>query len=153
MKLTLVNSGTPSKKFTQLNLNQFLRLNHPMCLFSKFSHFFNTGIRSLKESAYPLISFTWRFTETKPDCSNKTFDMGYVSKIYIERELRSLKRHKATGIDNLPPNMLKDCAKHIATPLCYIINLSITTSTVPMIWKSAKVTPVFKSGVPTEPSI
>ena len=31
-------------------------------------------------------------------------------------------------------------------PLCYIMNLSIKTSTVPNTWKSAKVVPIFKSG-------
>jgi len=63
----------------------------------------------------------------------KKFEIGYVSKISIERELRLLKRKKATGTDNLPPGLLKDSAKFIATPLCYIINLSIQTSTVPTV--------------------
>ena len=77
--------------------------------------------------------------------------MRYVSKIFIEKELRNLKQQKATGIDNLPPGLLKDCAMYIATPLCYIINLSISTSTIPTIWKHAKVSLVFKSGDSSEP--
>ena len=40
---------------------------------------------------------------------------------------------------------------YIATPLCYIINLSISTSTIPTIWKHAKVSPIFKSGDSSEP--
>ena len=35
--------------------------------------------------------------------------------------------------------------------IAYIINLSIKTSTVPSIWKIAKITPVFKSGDSTKP--
>ena len=77
--------------------------------------------------------------------------MRYVSKIFIEKELRNLKRQKATGIDNLPPGLLKDFAMYIATPPCYIINLSISTSTIPTIWKHAKISPVFKSGDSSEP--
>ena len=61
-------------------------------------------------------------------------------------ELCSLKRNKATGLDELPSGLLKDCAKNISEALCYIMNLSIKTSTVPNIWKSAKVVPIFKSG-------
>ncbi len=58
-----------------------------------------------------------------------------------------MKCHKrATGIDDLPPNLLKDCATVIAKPLAHIINLSIKTSTVPALWKTAKVKPIFKSG-------
>ena len=72
-------------------------------------------------------------------------------KIFIEKEQRNLKRQKAIRVDNLPPGLLKDCAMHIATPLCYIINLSISTSTIPTIWKYVKVSPVFKSGDSSEP--
>lgn len=53
---------------------------------------------------------------------------------------------KATGIDDLPQNLLKDCATVIAKPLAHIINLSNKSSTVPALWKSAKVKPIFKSG-------
>jgi len=62
-----------------------------------------------------------------------------------------LKRNKATGTDNLPLGLLKDSAKFIATPLCYIINLFIQTSTVPTAWKTAKIIPIFKSGNSSEP--
>ena len=79
------------------------------------------------------------------------FTLDYVSIVFIEKELSSLKRQKATGIDELPPGLLKDCAKGISKPLCHIINLSIQTSTVPTIWKVAKISPVFKSGVNTLP--
>ena len=73
-------------------------------------------------------------------------------KLFFEKVLRSLKRQKTTGIGNLPTGLLKDCAVHILVPLCYIINLSISTSTKPTIWKHAKVSPVFKSGDSSEPS-
>ena len=53
--------------------------------------------------------------------------------------------------DKLPPGLLKDCAMYMATSLCYIINLSISTSTIPTIWKHTKVSPVFKSGDSSEP--
>ena len=71
--------------------------------------------------------------------------------MFIQKELRNLKRQKETGIDNLPPGLLKDCAMYIATPLCCIINLSISTSTIPTICKHAKVSSVFKSGDSSEP--
>ena len=77
--------------------------------------------------------------------------MRYLSKIFIEKELRNLKRQKATGTDNLPPGLLKDFVMYRVTPLCYIINLSISTSTILTIWKHAKVSSVFKSGDSSEP--
>ena len=55
-------------------------------------------------------------------------------------------RQKATGTDNLPPGLLKDCAVLISKPLSHIINLSLRTGSFPAGWKSEKVTPVYKSG-------
>ena len=111
---------------------------------SRFSYFFETTIKEIKEATFPLINFAWKSRDDKCDHINNHFVMRYVAKIFIE--LRNLKRQKATGIDNLPPGLLKDCAMYIATPPCYIINQSISTSMIPTIWKYVKISPVFKSG-------
>ena len=76
------------------------------------------------------------------------FKFSTITPGYVLKHLNRLKRNKATGIDSLPPNLLKDCAEEIAGPISHIINLSLTTSTVPTIWKSAKINPAFKSGNP-----
>jgi len=47
---------------------------------------------------------------------------------------------------------LKDCATEIPRPLAHVINLSISTATVPAAWRTARVTPVYKSGSPTDES-
>lgn len=64
----------------------------------------------------------------------------------VLKALQNLKRTKSSGLDDLPPGMLKDAAIYIAEPLTYIINLSLTTGMIPTSWKEAKVLPVFKSG-------
>ena len=60
--------------------------------------------------------------------------------------MKQLKRQKATGVDDLPPGLLKDISEYIADPLCHIINLSIRTATIPTKWKIAKLIPIYKSG-------
>ena len=70
-----------------------------------------------------------------------------VSKQQVERELKSIKRNKATGLDDLPPGLLKDSAEVISAPLTHLINISLMTSTFPADWKEAKVIPIHKSGV------
>ena len=69
-----------------------------------------------------------------------------MSTAFVERELRHLNRNKATGTNSLPPNLLKDCSRFLAPPLAHILNLSLNTSTVPSMWKLAKLSPTFKSG-------
>ena len=69
-----------------------------------------------------------------------------MSAVSVERELRKLKRHKSTGVDTLPPGMLKDVASVIAPALANIINLSLRTGQVPNEWKIAQVLPLHKGG-------
>ena len=69
-----------------------------------------------------------------------------MSAVSVERELRKLKRHKSTGVNTLPPGMLKDVAPVIAPALAYIINLSLRTGQVPNEWKIAQVLPLHKGG-------
>ena len=78
--------------------------------------------------------------------TNQKFGFKYVSRIFVEKELKSLKRKSAAGWDHLPPCMLKDCTRVISGPLTHLINLSLTSGTVPNDWKIAKVTPIHKSG-------
>jgi len=77
----------------------------------------------------------------------KNFKFQYVSKVEIEHQLRKLRRKKATGNDGLPAGMIKDVASVILSPLCFIINLSLKSATIPADWKEAKVTPIYKSGL------
>ena len=57
-----------------------------------------------------------------------------------------MKTNKATGLDCIPPPLLRDGAGAITGCLTYIINLSFTTGVVPEEWKTAKVVPLFKTG-------
>ena len=72
--------------------------------------------------------------------------MKHIPKSFVKKELCQLKLNKATGLDNLPPRLLKECSESISQPLSYIINLSINSSVVPSLWRSTKVVHTFKSG-------
>ena len=85
-------------------------------------------------------------THKKNHTTTKSFNFRCVSRIFVERELISLKHRKADGCDNLPPGILKDAAYSLSSPLTHLINLSLSTGLVPNKWKIAKVTPIFKKG-------
>ncbi len=53
---------------------------------------------------------------------------------------------KATGKDGIPIRFLKMTKQISAEILCHIINRSILTCTVPLEWKFAVITPLFKEG-------
>ena len=58
----------------------------------------------------------------------------------------------APGPDELPPQAIKDIIELIATPLTHLFNLSITRGIFPQAFKVAKVVPLFKKGVTTDPA-
>ena len=64
----------------------------------------------------------------------------------VASTLRGLKANKTTGLDKIPPKILKLSASIIAPSLTYIFNLSLATGIYIDDWKHARVTPIFKSG-------
>ena len=81
----------------------------------------------------------------------KTSRFPYISELNLQKELKLLSRQKSTGIDNLPPGLLKDCGSIISKPLCDIINLLVRSGKFLLSWKFAKVTHTFKSGIRSLP--
>jgi hypothetical protein len=67
-------------------------------------------------------------------------------------KLKNLDQSKACGPDNMHPFLLKNCAEAFAIPLTLVIRASLTTSQLPVQFKSANVTPLFKKGDKTLPS-
>ena len=52
---------------------------------------------------------------------------------------------KSTGVDGISARVLKECAGELSYPLTLLFNLSFQIGNVPVSWKRANVTPVFKS--------
>ena len=75
----------------------------------------------MKKSTDLLTDFTWRYTAKSPPKTTKTFRFPYISVLFVQKELKLLSRQKFTGIDNLPPGLLKDCGSIISKPLCDIL--------------------------------
>jgi hypothetical protein len=72
------------------------------------------------------------------------FRLKPVEEDFILKELCSLNVLKGAGLDDLSPRFLKDGAAQIAPLITYIVNLSITTETVPDTLKTARITPLYK---------
>ena len=78
------------------------------------------------------------------------FKISPISEPFVRNYLRNLNSKTASGIDNLSARILSYAAPIIAPVITRIINLSITTSTVPKRWKCGRVTPLFKGGISNE---
>ena len=61
----------------------------------------------------------------------------------IEREILSMK-NKTCELDTIPTNLLKDILLTVLETITQIVNMSLTTGTFPLDWKTAIIRPLIK---------
>ena len=83
--------------------------------------------------------------------TNSILSLKLVTTDKVLKLLTELNSQKATGLDGLPAKFLKDGASTIAKPLTHIINMSITSGQFPKELKCAKIVPIYKKKLKTDP--
>ena len=83
-----------------------------------FCEYFSSVVSGL--AAIPLTKFIWwKLLGIFLRTTNR-FQMNYVSKIYIEKELKTLKRNKSAGLDTLTTWFVKGlCGEYFETNMFY----------------------------------
>ena len=71
----------------------------------------------------------------------------------VKRTLRKLKPDKATGPDEVPTRILKECSAELARPLSCLFQLCFSNGMFPHQWKIAHVIPVHKRNSKSDPSM
>ena len=77
---------------------------------------------------------------------NSSSAIDPITESEIFQAAKELSNSQSTGYDRIPNFIAKDLVRIFAMPLMSIYNNPLTTFTFPRIWKTAKVTPIFKSG-------
>ena len=80
------------------------------------------------------------------------FHIKSTSEEEVFRIMENIEISKASGIDKLPGNFLKDGAKILCKPISEICNLLISHGIFPNACKVAKLKPIFKKGKKVDPS-
>ena len=62
---------------------------------------------------------------------------------------KNSKLGKASGPDGIDNRILRECMEQLKTPICDLLNASLTKCEMPEIWKKANVCAVFKKGDPS----
>ena len=134
------SGGTPTKLYSGGEL-----VISPAGLSSTMNKFFLSKIKNLRSSipvsqSDPLVKM--REAMENRDCS---FQIRNVTEEDVLKVIQGLKNSSATGTDFIDTRSIKVAAELISPALTHIINLSISTSTFPRMWKHAKVIPLLKS--------
>jgi hypothetical protein len=140
------NSGPPSKLFTNGEL-----LTSPSRVAGAMNNFFITKIRLLRISILPTDEdplFKLREVMRNRQCS---FSLRPVTPSEVEKIIKGLKNSKSTGTDYIGTWTIKLVARDIIPAITRIVNLSISQSEFPNIWKLSKVVPLLKKGDPLTP--
>ena len=84
--------------------------------------------------------------------SQHSFSLMETTNDIVYRLIQSMPLNKACGLDGISCRLLKEAAPVITTSLTYIINLSIRSGIFPDDWKIARVSPVFKEDIKSDPN-
>ena len=66
------------------------------------------------------------------------------SEIDVINVLKGLDVNKGSGPDDIPLKVLRECADELAPSLTTLFNLSMSTCTLPEVWKYSNVVPIHK---------
>jgi len=69
-----------------------------------------------------------------------------VSEEKVKRMLKDLKPDKSPGPDGIHPLLLRNAADEVTRPLTILYNKSINSGQVPVDWRKANITPIYKKG-------
>ncbi|CAB4043344.1 Hypothetical predicted protein, partial [Paramuricea clavata] len=118
-------------------------------LFGKTLH------KASKNSKWTYLTFPW-----DKRCAVENYDnipvLDYIVDERLEnircsvdevgKLLLNLKVEKSPGPDNIPARILKVCATELAPSISLLLNKSFSMGMLPIEWKTANITPIFKKG-------
>ena len=64
----------------------------------------------------------------------------------VKKDPLSLNINKSSGPDKINPRILIELAEYIAGPIAFLFNMTMNHGVLPMDWKRAFVTPIYKKG-------
>ena len=102
-------------------------------------------IPAVSGNVMPNLTRLKSFIESKINRSTK-FTIPLITEEHVLKEISAMPTKKAVGIDGISCKLLKAAAPEIVQSVTKIINKSFTSGIFPDAWKTAKVTPVHKSG-------
>ena len=119
-------------------------VTRPAGLASCMNEYFVNKVVDLRQRIPLVDSDPLKYMKQAMSSRSCSFQLKPVQLCDIEKQITSLKNSSATGIDFIDTRSLKLGMNYLAPAIQHIVNLSMTTSTFPDIWKLHKVTPLLK---------
>ena len=114
-------------------------------LSNAFNDHFSTVEPRLANVIPPIANNNSSYTNNI-NVNNNKFSFSSINCSIVFLHLIKLSRSKATGLDNISPKIIRECADLISVSLCDLFNKSLVSGIFPGDWKCARVAPLFKQG-------
>ena len=85
-----------------------------------------------------------------PNLVNNYENCLEISESDIASVIDGIKNNMSVGLDGIALLFIKSCKSSLLKPLYLLFNQSLTTGSLPSIWKKSFVTPIFKSGIKSD---
>ena len=69
-----------------------------------------------------------------------------ISSEMVAKKIKALDKSKACGLDGIHPRQLRELVDCVSEPIAKILNRSLKDKMLPVDWKTAVITPIFKKG-------
>ena len=115
----------------------------------KLNEFFNKTAERLVGKRKTDDATLRSYISSLKDKSN-SFKLRLVTPTEGSKCIKTLRNDCSTGYDNIPVSFIKPVAEYLESPLTFIINNFIVTSTFPGIWKIPHISPIPKIVNPSQ---
>ena len=143
---TLLGKNNKTNNLSELLVNDNLVSDPKSMADSLNDYFVNIGLTLAAEYEEESCNIAQTTSDNINLCQCAQFKFSSIPVDNVVSTLRGLKANKTTGLDKIPPKILKLSASTVAPSLTYIFNLPLATGIYIDDWKRARVTPIFKSG-------
>ena len=140
------SNGPPQQLFYRGKL-----LNSPKALALTMNEFFLEKISNLQARLPPTVGDPLVHLKRMMSDRKCSFQFKVVHPDEVMKIVTGLNNTKSSGLDEIDVFTVKLIIDDILPALTHIVNLSLSTSTFPMKWKTSKVIPLFKKGDPLNP--
>ena len=106
------------------------------------------GINNQQADSSAMHPSIQAIKDNSPFGGYDTFAFKPVSESQVFKIVNSLNSKKATGVDQIPPKILRVGAEALSAPISSIFNMSISQKKFPDSMKVAQVSPIFKKDDP-----
>lgn len=77
---------------------------------------------------------------------HKLNDLPPISESEVRKQVKKIDNSKTSNVKGISTKLLKEAFAFLTPQLTYLFNLILVTCTIPLPWKTATVTPIFKDG-------